>query len=160
MGKYSEVLKKLSAMPVENPSWQAKVTEAKEKMPKGVSELVQIYTEYRRKKDEIDDELSLLNIQIEATKQMIINIYEEEGITSLKLENGKSVRVQPEPKAKVEDKEKFRLWCIADGLENSLALPWQTTNALTKERLLNGQPEPDGVKAFIYDKIVLTGGKK
>jgi hypothetical protein len=74
---------------------------------------------------------------------------------TVKLQSGQSVSVQHEPTAKVEDPEKFRLWCIANGYENALRLWPSTTNAITKERLVAGKPEPDGVKAYVYTKIVL-----
>jgi len=69
------------------------------------------------------------------------------------------VRTQWEPYAKVEDKELYRLWCIAEGLEKSLCLPWQSTNSVTKERLLAGLPVPKGIIAHAKSTIVLTREK-
>jgi hypothetical protein len=72
----------------------------------------------------------------------------------LRLQSGASISVQPEPKCKVEDKEAFRKWCIANGLENSLQLWPSTMESLSKERLLNGLAVPDGIRAFVRNKIV------
>lgn len=77
---------------------------------------------------------------------------------TLKLASGESVQVRVEPTGKVEDKEKFRLWCVANGLENSLQLWPSTMNSITKERLLAGQSAPDGVKAYVRSKIVWYKG--
>jgi hypothetical protein len=76
----------------------------------------------------------------------------------MKLDDGASVRVQYEPHATVVDREANRKWAIANGLENLLSLPWQTVNALTKESLLKGEPEPDGISVTSYPKIVYTKG--
>lgn len=77
---------------------------------------------------------------------------------TVRLPDGGSVSVQREPMGKVMDKEKFRLWCIKDGLENSLQLWPSTMNAIVKKRILNGESEPDGVEAFSKTKIVLRKG--
>jgi phage host-nuclease inhibitor protein Gam len=66
--------------------------------------------------------------------------------------------VQYEPQAKVVDRDKFLEWCKREGLERQLMLPWQTTNKLTKDALLAGQPEPDGVTAESRVKFVFAKG--
>lgn len=76
----------------------------------------------------------------------------------VKLVGGESLAVQLEPIGKVEDKEVFRLWCVANGLENSLQLWPSTMVAITKERLLAGEAAPDGVKAYSRPKIVWRKG--
>jgi len=47
------------------------------------------------------------------------------------------------------------VWCVAEGLERQMSLPWQTTNSLTKARLLEGEPEPDGVTCYAKTKVRL-----
>jgi len=155
MGKYDKVLDKLTKMPVADVSWQAEVETAKSKIQLTDTELIQAYVGLRGEKDQADEVLSHINLMLEAYKQLLADAYEAKGITSMKLDTGPSVSIQLEPKAKVEDRDAFREWCIENDLERSLVLPWQTANALTKERLLKGQPEPDGVTAYIYTKIVL-----
>lgn len=104
---------------------------------------------------------------------------------AVRLASGVTIAVQREPAAKVEDKEAFRRWCVAPpdvcmicggdderhhegdgldhpfkpggGLEKALQLWPATMNALTKERLLAGEPEPDGVRAFFITKIIRRG---
>lgn len=44
------------------------------------------------------------------------------------------------------------------GMTNKLMLPWATTNALTKERLLQGEPEPDGVTSWAKTTVRLGQG--
>jgi hypothetical protein len=117
------------------------------------------YVELRHIKDALADQESATNLLIESTCQLLGESYEIEGVDSLRLETGASVSLQKEPQAKVRDKEAHRLWCLENGYENEMVLPWQTTNALTKERLLQGLPEPPGVEAVSRDKFVLRNAK-
>lgn len=53
----------------------------------------------------------------------------------------------------LSNKDRFREWCIENGLGHKLQL-WPTTMAsITKERLLAGDTEPDGVKATNKPKL-------
>jgi hypothetical protein len=116
------------------------------------------YALLRAAEDQLEAELKELRLSIEATTQMLAEQYEAEGMTSVRLASGASVSIQMEPHAVVKDKDAHRLWAIANGMERLLMLPWGTTNAITKERLLAGQPEPDGVEAFTRIKTVLRKG--
>jgi hypothetical protein len=122
------------------------------------SELARVYRDLRGIKDMLEGHVSNINLLIEAHAQMLSEQYEVEGIKSLALNDGigGTVRVQYEPMAKVVDRDAFREWCIKEGLERQLMLPWQTTNKLTKEALLNGEAEPDGVTAESRPKFVYT----
>lgn len=116
------------------------------------------YRETRAVKEALQEQLKAIELTLEAYSQLAIDQFEVEGTTSLKLDDGSTVRVQGVPYAGVEDKQKFRLWCIGNDLEDQLTLNPAKTAALTKERLLQGLPEPDGVRAFMKDTIVFKGG--
>lgn len=118
-----------------------------------------VWAAMRDVKDVLADNMSLTELTLEAYAQILVDAYEVEGVDNLRLEDGTSVRVQPEPHAQVVDKDAFREWCMKNGLERSLQLMWQTTNALTKERLLNGDTEPDGVQCQVRNKLVLKRGE-
>lgn len=118
--------------------------------------LAKIYRDIRIMKSAFEDQEKVTNVLLEAYKQLLVDQYEVEGISSLKLDNGSSIRTQPEPHAQVTDKDANRKWAIENGLENSLSLPWQTVNALTKEALLQGNEPPDGVTAVSITKVVYT----
>lgn len=120
------------------------------------STIADVYTELRRVEDALEEHAKEVRLLLAAYGQLLVEQYKVEGTTSLKLASGYAVRTQPEPQAQVIDKEAFRKWCIEHGLGEALVLPWPTTNSLTKERLLDGQAEPDGVKAYIHTKIVMT----
>lgn len=123
------------------------------------AELAKLYANLRRQKDLHEEREKEINLRLEAVSQLLTESYEASNIHVVGLKDGASVSLQVEPHAVVKDKEAFRLWCIAQGLERSLALPWQTTNSLTKEHLLAGEPEPDGVEAHSRAKLVLRNAK-
>lgn len=124
------------------------------------SELARVYRDLRGVKDMLEGHVSNVNLLIEAHAQMMAEQFEVEGTKSLTLDDmlGGTVRVQYEPQAKVVDRDAFREWCIAEGLERQLMLPWQTTNMLTKQRLLDGEAEPPGVTAEARAKFVYAKG--
>lgn len=167
-GKYAKVLDKLEKFTMEDQTYQDKVNAEKlhivttwrahTGMPPGASLLVAEYIQERKEKDQIEADLYRQNLRIEALSQLIIDQYEAEGISTLKLADNSSVRTQPEPYTAVKDREVFRKWCIEAGYANQMALPWQTTNAIAKDRLLKGLPEPEGCQVFVKTKLVMTAG--
>lgn len=116
------------------------------------------YQRLREKKDEINKQLSEVNLELEAVSQILIVEFETRGLTKLRFSLDASdkrlIYIQSEPYAQVQNTDEFRLWCVKNGLERSLQLPFPTTNSITKQRLLAGEPEPDGVVAFMKTKIV------
>jgi hypothetical protein len=161
-GKYAHIIDKLPRALGTEPAYQEKVNAVKAKLREEsprlsgwtAAELSMKYKQVRSQKEAAEAIVSDIQLELEAVCQMMENQYEAEGVTTIGGEGG-SVALQKEPQARVVDKAKFRLWCIANGLEESLSLPWQTTNAITKEYLLAGQPEPDGVLAESRVKWVL-----
>lgn len=160
MGKYDHVLGGLTRELKGEGSFREKVTELKRELPKmGSTQLAEAYETARKMKADLEEKLSALNAKIAAVEELLWDAFDEEGVSSLKLKSGASVRVQPEPVAAVVDKEALRNWAIENGLERLLALSWQTTNSLMKERMLNQEPLPAGVEAKVRTKTVFSKGK-
>lgn len=167
-GKYDAVIGKLANLPVEDQSYQAKVQAVKDslqKFPTSPSSLGREYARLRAEHERVEKETYEINLRIEAVSQLLIETNEAENAewgaygapdTTLRLVNGDSIRVQKEPIGQVTDKEAFRQWCLANGYANQLQLWPSTMNALVKERLLVGQPEPDGTEVFVKTKLVYT----
>lgn len=109
-------------------------------------------------KEGLEAMLYEINLRLEAVSQMMCDQFDVEGVSSMKLSSDARVAVQYEPYAKVDDRSKLKAWCEKNGLGDRLALPWQTLNSIVKERLLLGEPEPDGVSATSKPKIVLRRG--
>lgn len=120
------------------------------------SSVAKVFVGVRKMKNAYNEQEKITNILVEAYEQILINQYEIEETTSLKLDDGAAVRIQYEPHGAVTDKEANRLWAIENGMENSLSLPWQTVNALTKEALLRGEEPPAGVECTTRTKVVYT----
>jgi len=216
-GKYAHVIDKLPRLLNTEPKYQEKVEVVKKEMLRHpcdcgmtdeadpekhagdcayqhvrtfvpATDLTKVYIAIRNEIDGLEAKLSDANLRLEANSQLMTNQFEVEDLSSLSINGVGSVRAQYEPYAKVDDKEKFRLWCVTPlgvcmtcggshdaighnpetfthkylpggGLEKSLALPWQSTNSIVKERLLSGEPEPPGVIAHAKVKIVLTREK-
>lgn len=165
MGKYDAVLPSLPKLPPD-VTRQNEIEQLKAKIAvRNPYLMAETYTTLRELKDQLKAQLSTVELQIEAYEQLLAESQEEGGSgwgqfgvkpNALRLQNGDTIRIQPEPYGKVTDKEAFRQWCIANGYERQLQLWPSTMNAIVKERLLAGDPEPDGTEAYSYTKVVLT----
>lgn len=156
MGKYTGVVEKLPKLPPEDLKYQDEVNATKEIIEARTgAALAQGYRDVRAALDELGDRERELNLLLEAHKQLLEDAYENEGVDAIKLtDDGSTISTQVEPNAKIEDHATFRKWCVANGLENALALPWTTANAMVKELLVAGKPLPPGVKAYVRTKVV------
>lgn len=153
MGKYDHLVDSLPTLQREEPTYQAKVDAKKREIYEELGEALSspsmaiLFKRAREDKDGAERILYDINLELTAITQMLIDRYEIDGITSTRLDTGETVSIQYEPYAVVEDKEKVWQWCKDNGYEREMQLNWKTLNAITKERLLQGQPEPDGVRA-------------
>jgi len=165
-GKYDAVLQHLQKLPPADLTYQEKIERVKDEI--GTRDAVRLgadYVAWRAREAELKAALSEVNLQLAAYEQLLAESQEiqsagwgDYGVkdNALRLPTGETIRVQPEPYGQVKDKEAFRLWCIANGYERQLQLWPSTMNAIVKERLLAGDPEPDGCEAFSKTKIVLV----
>lgn len=153
MGKYVDITPKLPRLQ-ENFSDRVEMRRS-ELRGRSTVELLRAYIDARQKKDAIEEELSTVEETIRAAASLIVARYEEEGITSMRTLTH-AVSHQVEPVAKVADAFALRAWARENGFEERLALPWQTVNALTKERLLAGEAPPPGVEVYALDKLKLV----
>jgi len=115
---------------------------------KFASEYAKAYQELRMIKDKIDEWGSNVQLLLDAYTELLVDQMEVEGTDGLRLETGGSISKWEEPYGTVKDKEAFRKWCIANGYEGQLQLWPATMAALVKERLIAGEPEPDGIEVF------------
>lgn len=172
MGKYAAILPKLEHLPPQDPGYQAKVDRLKAALTEAgytsAPKLANKYRLLRSEKEHFKSELYTTEMYLAACEQLLVASNQADdpdwgqyGATSnmLRLANGDKIEVRAEPYAAIEDRDKVREWAIKEGLERLLALPWQTLNDQMKQRLLKGESEPDGVKAFYINKIVFTRNK-
>lgn len=166
MGKYTKLVESgvLPKLPVEKGDFQDKVEAYKTELLKEDSELLKKpinlsmkYRETRDEKDALEKQVKALNVKIEALEQMLETAYEAQELHSLSFAGGINLAMHPEPIPKVEDKEAFRRWCLAEGFEKQMVLHSSTVKGLVADRLLEGLPLPTGVRAFFINSFTLRG---
>ena len=157
MGKYTHVAAGLTPKPEES-AWQTDVTAAKRTILEShptQADLAKDLLALREEKDRLKETLAALNVRVGAVEQLIADSFEASGITQVRLDSRDTISTQIKPYARIADRHKFRAWCVANGLEDALQLPWQTTNALVSERLVEGLDEPDGIDTYKQTTVIL-----
>lgn len=159
MGKYNNVVKNLPVLDNNTPDRRAKLEELKaETFDKTPAEHSSTLVALKQSKARIEKELSNLQLSIDACAELLSETFEVAGITNMKLDSGHIVFLERVPHAQVEDRAANLLWAEANGFRSLLQLHFQTLNALTKEALLAGEPEPDGVVAHIRTTVKVRKG--
>ena len=176
-GKWDEVNAALKPEPVKDIKKQERINALKDAAMAEITAattplaptLAERYVEARQTEDALATELKQASDAVEAIEQLLAESYQrsQEGADeqgwgeygasdkSVRIASGATVRLEFSPKAMVKDPALHRAWAITEGLEDSLTLPWGTTNTLTKEALLEGRQLPDGVDVFLSTKFVL-----
>lgn len=122
------------------------------------SEYAKVYSAIRRIKNQFSTWESNFNLLLEAYTALMVEQFEEEGVTSLRLSNGGLVSTHEEPYASVKDKEAFRLWCLKQGMERDMHLHPSKMQSLTREMLLEGAEEAPGITVWAKTKVRLSQG--
>ena len=155
MGKYANVLVGLAKEVRGDASARERIDEIKKKLDASSSaELANAYGALRAEKDENERLEKDINVRIMAVEEALWEKFEDEGVTSLKLTNGRTVRIEPAPVAKVIDKESLMQWVRDQGLQRLLSLHSGTLNSLTRERLLAHEPLPGGIEVKTRTRTV------
>lgn len=159
MGKWDHVVKKLPPESPANPKFQERVDVLKRPLHgQSAAGLANMYSHLRNEKAELEKTMSDLNVGIAATEQAMWDSFENEGISSLKLVDGGSVRADKVPVASVKDRIALRKWAMSNGHENDLTILWQTMNSISKALIEAGEATPDGVELAVRTKTVYTKG--
>jgi len=153
-GKYVSVIGNLERLPTERSE------RVKEKVSalrgQRMEVLGETYVDLRAEKKAAEEVLSEIEERLAAVEFVLVDSFEAGNISSIKIfDRDKTISHQKAPHATVQDKQALREWCLNNNMGDELTLPWQTLNALSKELLLSGQPEPDGVKLYSRDTLVL-----
>ena len=119
------------------------------------SEFARLYAELRMIRERIATWDASIGLLLEAYLALMVEQFEVEGISSLKLSNGQPVSTFLEPYVQVVNKEECRQWAVAQGLEHQMTLPWNTLNKLAKDMLLAGESEPPGTVVYAKTKVRL-----
>ena len=157
MGKWSHLKSSLPAFENLDSEWIEKV-QARSCGIKGEHGadwklVVSGYEAARGEKDVLETRIKELNIEIKAHELLILDRMDGEGATSIRTTNGALYYVIDEPRASVEDRAAIRVWFEEHGMAEVLAPPWQTLNAICKDRLERNEPLPPGVRVFMDTKL-------
>lgn len=160
MGQYSHLKERYGAPPVQDPPWQEKVNKERSVLENNPTKLAESYKDLRARKDALEEQIKVLNIQIAAREQALVSWLEGSGLTQFKMADGTTVFIKDSPYSSVEDKDKFIAWIRETGQEALLSVHYQTMNGLVTQRLANGEPEPPGIKVFIKSGINMRKGAR
>lgn len=166
MGKYTKLRGSLPRFENE-PSWQARVDALKAEILCGGENsedanaqiILGMLCAAKLEKRRLEALLSDQTAQIEATCQILVAIFESDGVEKLTAASGVTASLKDEVYPSVEDREKFFAYIKKTRQTNLLSVHHQTMKALVNEMLLAGKPAPPGIKATLKTTIGLHGLK-
>ncbi len=162
MGKWTKFRDKLRRLPADG-DYQTKVNAVKE-LPemknKDHAQLAERLKSLRQSKKDLEASLYAVNLNIEATSQLLLEWMEAAGLTKIELASGGLIFIQDEPYCRVSDMDELRRWIKANRLGNLLTIHWQTLNSMTKDALIAGEKIPGGVDLFMRSSLKVRGGKE
>lgn len=155
MGKYDKLKGKLPAFQQE-PSFQQKVDEAKSQYQAlDTPELARTFSSERLKKKQCEAAQAMINVELEALSQLLVENFEASGLAKLSLETGETCFTQTEPYSSVSDQAALLAEIKKQKMQSLLTLAWATMNALNKERLISGKPPLPGTTVFLKTSVRL-----
>jgi hypothetical protein len=165
MGKYTHLRGKLPTLP-QDESYQSRVTEERQRVlgtadstGANTAYLTRLYADARGRKATIEEELSRVNLTLEALEQMIVERLQEDQQTSLKLADGASIYLTDDIRPSVKDRDGVVAWLKSTGQEALLSVNPQTLKGLVRNLLENGQDLMPGVEVFLKTGIKFSGPK-
>jgi hypothetical protein len=153
MGKYTHLRGELQPAP-QDQTWQSKIDAKKSKYnDANLGVLGEIYNKKRERKEDLEKELGEINTEIEALTQLTLSKMEDEGLQNVRLTDGSTLYIIDKPYCQVHSQELFLKWIRDTNREDLLSVHYQRMNSLTSELLMEGQPAPPGIKAFLKTSL-------
>jgi hypothetical protein len=137
---------------------KAEILETLTESKSEVGDIAELYKYQRMNRDLLKEEMSALQVDIDAIEQILMERYEDAGITSVNLVSGGRVSVQIKPYPKIVDREAYRQWCLNNGYEREMHLHSSTTTSILADRLLKGEPSMPGIEPYIDESITFRKG--
>lgn len=162
--KYSKLRDKLPAFQQES-SFQQKVDEWKMQYGQNVeglnvSALASHYASLRAEKDSLEEQISNINIGLEALNQLGVIAMQADDLEKVSLSTGATVYLSYDVYPSVKDKEALLTWVKANKMSAQLSLPWQTLRGICNDLSSNGKPLPKGVEAYLRISLRIRNGDK
>lgn len=114
------------------------------------------YVEARTRKKALDLEAAGESMRVSACEQLMWDAFESDGIESIRTADGAPVSVYDEVTVKVVDRAALNAWALANGLGPKMTLYASTVSSTTKEKLIAGEQQPDGVVVGTYKRTRLA----
>jgi hypothetical protein len=153
MGKYTHLRGELETFP-QDQSWQSRIDQQKFKYNNAnLGALGERYNQERERKEKLEKELGEVNTELEALSQLMLSKMEDEGMMNVKLADGSTIYINDRPYCQVHSQDLFLKWIKETGREDLLSVHYQRMNSLVSELLIEGQPAPPGVKAFLKSSL-------
>lgn len=113
------------------------------------------YVEMRQQKDAINRQLKDLNAKIEEVEVELIEELENDGIQTVKTQDGITVTTYIQSFARAVDKEALVNWMLDEDFDSMLTVNARTLTAFYNDRLKNNESLPPGVEQYTKSKISL-----
>jgi hypothetical protein len=152
VGKWSKLKGTLTKFS-QPQTWQEKIDEVKKTLSsKNRIELCKELTEVERKKDELKEKISECNTHEEAINQILVDMLEGEGETSIKNMFG-TFFIKDDPYCSIENKHDFMGWIHRENMTEILSVHYSTMAGIVKTRLESGDEIPSGIKVYMKTSI-------
>ena len=164
-GKYSHLKNSITKVQQE-PEYQQKVNAKKDEIKAkllqrgltiNINNLAIEHVRIRAEKARLEAELKSIQIEVEATQQELVDMMEAHDFTSVKVGVGVSIFIKDDIYCTVKDKPAFMKWISENDMEDLLSVNYQTMAAVTKGRIVEGQPVPDGIDTYFKQSIMVRG---
>jgi hypothetical protein len=152
VGKWSAFKTTLPAAP-QDATHQQNVDRAKHELlkdcPNELGPLGRLYKDVRKEEEELEAKLKSVHLAKEALTQLVLKLFETQGMDQYRLDEGGSLSIKDEPYSAIGNRAEFLKWVKESGKEDLLSVNYQTMNSLVKEMLEAGQPAPPGIAVYI-----------
>lgn len=160
MGKWSHLKKTLEQLPVD-AAYQARVDELKKPFRgKGHTEIAMALGRTKRNKQKLDEKIKLMNVEIAALEQLLVDYFESTETTQFRTKSGVLISLKDDVYPMVKDQPIFLAWINSNNLSALLSVHHKRLESLVKSLLEEGQKIPDGIDAFFKTTISYRGKSK
>jgi hypothetical protein len=164
-GKYSKFKNAMTKVQQE-PEYQQRVNRMKDEIKAellsvgqtiSIANIGMVHVRARAEKARLEQLVKDQQLIIEATQQELVDIMESNDFTTVKIGVGVSVTIKDDIYCTVKDKPTFMRWIAENDMEDLLSVNYQTMAAMTKTRIQEGQPIPEGIDTYFKQSIMVRG---
>lgn len=155
MGKWTEVARRLEPAADQPGAFQDEVQAYKEKIAdRKPATLAREYLDARDAVEALErGQLHALKVRRAAFEQLARDTFQEHELHSLKLDDGRGLRVDPDISVSVTDRTQLYAWAQEHGYAPKFGLAHPTVSSIVKERLEAGDELPPGVEVRAWFRV-------